>query len=344
MKCFLFFFWFLNFFLIGLAYAEMKSNSVNSESTPSYPVCSDFSNLPEKNNFCPRIEGQHPGNCCPPLVRTPPKECHYARRRRQPVLVNGSYTVCESGRDVSNPCCKASSRDCYDQLEKRTFYSYLTKFESGCCYAICPTASYWSDHPDPSKRMPPSHHRLGENPPPSSSICTNEVTNECTHGDTANCKSSTPCPPPPPNCCADYSSPPTFKCYYAIPQGPRFIRNSTYRVCENGRTVTKPCCRTHYKPCYRQLEMRLFTPQNCCHGCPLRWKDLPRHVLYYGGSGNPPRDRLCTDDNDEITNECTHGDTPCKLSTGCGVGERPTTPTPTPTPKPPKPRRPPVGG
>ena len=168
--------------------------------TSSYPMCHQFGELPEKDNFCPRIEGQYPKGCCPP-IKGPRKTCYYAefRSRGQVALVNSSYRVCESGQTVSKPCCALSHRPCYANLSRRNFISFLTyrsdASPKGCCFAICPSASYWSSHPNANLRLPGTYFRLGETIPPN--LCRSEIIDVCAYGGRS-CGTSQPCPRPPP--------------------------------------------------------------------------------------------------------------------------------------------------
>ena len=179
-------FFFFGLFLQSFAYAQ----------APQYPMCGQHDTIDKKDNFCPRIEGQHPENCCPPIIG-PRKTCWYAKFKKagQRALINGSYSTCVAGTTVRNDCCRESSKDCYEDPKSRVFLSFLNYRSSRCCFSLCPQSSYWSDHPIDPGVPPASYHFVGESRPPN--LCQTEIVDSCTHGTEANCPPSTPCPSPP---------------------------------------------------------------------------------------------------------------------------------------------------
>lgn len=165
--------------------------------TVNYPRCKKFGPLGDEENFCPRIEGMHPEGCCPP-IQDKKLKCYYARYRSrgQVVVVNSSYTRCtDDGETEKVNCCRLSYQACYDQKKIRTFVSFLNyrrdQNPKGCCFSLCPSASYWSDHPNKELNMPGTHYRLGENDPPN--ICKPQQINRCDFGGTK-CLPNNSCP------------------------------------------------------------------------------------------------------------------------------------------------------
>ncbi len=167
--------------------------------TSSYPACRKFGNLPEQDHYCTRIEGEHPQGCCPPLIEEP-ITCHYAKRSySQPILANSFYYTCETDangtkRNTPHRCCIKSKEYCYSDLRSVSFIPFLTygwsESPKACCFAACPNAVYWSNHPDTSQQVPSNYKRLKN-----ASIPTcQESIDRCDYGDVESCLESEYCP------------------------------------------------------------------------------------------------------------------------------------------------------
>ena len=144
--------------------------------TLGYNMCRHTLDVPEKNTFCPRIEGQHPEGCCPP-ISGPSKMCYYAAYNAagQGVLVNSHYYTCENDVNVRQNCCRRSSQACYEDRREKRFISFLVyqwKSPQGCCLLDCPQASYWPDIPD-------HYQRFGGGFPSGMKWCTSTPINNC---------------------------------------------------------------------------------------------------------------------------------------------------------------------
>ena len=174
----------------------------------SYPQCTQYDALPETANFCPRIEGQYPKGCCPPLQETP-ITCFYVQESQRSFGVASTYETCvpvdpndpDGLREtIEEPCCATRQVNCYRDLRERSFIPFLNyrsdESPPGCCYAICPYARYWTDHLDPTKRVPGNFLRLSRRPP-NTAMCSGVPSPGAACTTTAVCQSDAPCPLPP---------------------------------------------------------------------------------------------------------------------------------------------------
>ncbi len=145
----------------------------------------------ELDTFCPRVEGVHPEGCCPQLFKQPPLQCYYSIvvNRGQAYLANSSYTTCQGGENVRVSCCVVRQRTCYRDLKQLPFLPRLLHRNNSCCFENCPPADYW--RAAPANPAISSQHELTGNGVP---ICTGSVLDECSHGSSANCQASSPCP------------------------------------------------------------------------------------------------------------------------------------------------------
>jgi hypothetical protein len=184
----------------------------------SYPRCQNYGKLAESENYCVRVEGTYPKNCCPP-IQADTLTCYYAEllNNGQPTMELSSYRTCDDGVNQETvQCCRASTDPCYTRLTDKQFISFLNyrkdQSPSGaCCFTICPDTSYWSDHPDVNQRIPVDLDRLGQNRPPN--ICRPVTLNRC-GSVTRECQRSVSCPrlpsPPGPPSPPNPPSPPSY--------------------------------------------------------------------------------------------------------------------------------------
>lgn len=116
----------------------------------SYNACTGANvRRTELDNFCPRLEGQHPADCCPPLFKGTEKSCEYyvVKKEGQPYYVTGSATVCSNGENVQVECCFVAKQDCYEDLLEIKFSQRLIYREKSCCVEDCPDVTYWQVPP-----------------------------------------------------------------------------------------------------------------------------------------------------------------------------------------------------
>lgn len=168
------------------------SGVVSLAQTRSYPTCSAWDNRIDLDNFCPRMEGVHLPNCCPPLIKMSALTCDYqiVKDRGQPFLANSSYTTCENNANVTKPCCTTATRACYTDPVSLKFLPRLINRQASCCFEQCPPASYWRAAPNANPKITANHELTGGSVP----ICTQTTLQECSVGTTDNCPVSDFCP------------------------------------------------------------------------------------------------------------------------------------------------------
>lgn len=162
----------------------------------SYPNCAATAQgRVDLDNFCPRLEGVHLPNCCPPLMKTAGLTCNYqiVQNNGQPILVNSSFTRCENGKNVSVTCCTVSTQACFSDPVSLKFIPRLINRQAACCFETCPPASYWRAAPNANPKITASHELTGG----LLAQCTPKTIQSCSVGTTATCQADDPCPPPP---------------------------------------------------------------------------------------------------------------------------------------------------
>lgn len=179
-----------------------------------------------------------------------------------------------------------------------------------------------------------------------------------------------------PGCCPPAMKQPALQCQYVVmvSRGQPTLVNSSYRTCQNGTTVSVPCCKTSAMNCFKNPVTLPFTQRligrnnSCCfEPCPSAgyWRAQPNpkssitqnHEFYNGTSATQ-----CTT---TTVNQCENGsaencqaDSPCPVEpsqpnpgTDPGPGTNPgpgtdpgpgTNPDPGPGTQDPNPPRPPV--
>lgn len=155
-------------------------------------------NNPEKDSFCPRLEGSYPEHCCP-YKEKGPRPCYYFHTDTVSIGMQGSKTSCVNGEDATVSCCNRSPRSCVRDLVIKPFIQRQIKrpFPTNsspkkCGFEACPNAPYWKNDNLGSRAV--SHQN------PSASLC-NVVIQEdqCASTDLPNCSSLEPCPLPQPD-------------------------------------------------------------------------------------------------------------------------------------------------
>lgn len=104
---------------------------------------------PEKDSFCPRLEGVYPDHCCPYKQKAPIK-CYYYNNDRVRVGTNSTGLNCVGGVGgtvVQTACCNVDSVPCITDVTEKTFIQRLIKRDldgkNRCNFEACPLPKYW---------------------------------------------------------------------------------------------------------------------------------------------------------------------------------------------------------
>lgn len=155
---------------------------------------------PEKDSFCPRLEGSYPDSCCP-YRQKGPIQCFYYNRTQVNVGKISSGITCENGADVSIPCCSISAVACNDDITQKNFIQRLIKRDGNdvngtnlkCGFEPCPHPEYWKNDTIRGRtitRQDPSGQKC-------SVIFTQQ--DQCINNtNLPRCHQLSACPPPPP--------------------------------------------------------------------------------------------------------------------------------------------------
>jgi hypothetical protein len=154
---------------------------------------------PEKDSFCPRLEGSYPEHCCP-YKQKGPRPCYYFNTDSVGVGTNGQGVSCVNGVDQTVPCCNRGTRSCIRDIVVKQFiqrqikrpYPNSTSSTKRCGFEACPFPQYWKNDNLSGKAV--SHED------PSGRLCSVVVLeDQCTNTDLPNCGSLSRCPVPLPD-------------------------------------------------------------------------------------------------------------------------------------------------
>ncbi len=136
---------------VALAYPSFPDNNAYRR---------DLQN-PEKDSFCPRLEGAYPPHCCP-YKQGSPMACHYFTSTSTPVGSISSGITCEEGVNRTVDCCIIASPPCVKDYVTKSFIPRLLKRDyqskQSCGFEACPYTTYWKDSSlgnEVSKTAPP---------------------------------------------------------------------------------------------------------------------------------------------------------------------------------------------
>lgn len=148
-------------------------------------------------------------------------------------------------------------------------------------------------------------------------------------------------------CCPPLFKEPPLQCRYAVylDRGQIYLGQTAYQSCENGQTVSKPCCRIMQRGCYDQEVILPFKPRllhrnnRCCfENCPSAdyWRAAPAHPAITPAHELVNTGPTCTR---TVLQECSvGGEENCQPDNPCPPPPSPPEPTPTPSmPAPPMP-------
>ena len=153
---------------------------------------------PEKDSFCPRLEGSYPDHCCP-YKEKGPRACYYFNTDAVTVGTSSSGTDCVNGENVTVSCCNRGSRSCVRDVVLKQFIQRQIKrpFPNAnsatkrCGFEACPHPQYWKNDNLSGKAV--SHND------PSGSLCSIVIqADECASSGLPNCGSLSACPIPNP--------------------------------------------------------------------------------------------------------------------------------------------------
>jgi len=180
---------FLLFSSVGFAYQDFPEDSVFRRNVID----------PEKDSFCPRLEGVYPDHCCPYQQKGPVK-CYYYNNDIARVGTNSSGGNCVGGVGgtvVQTACCNVDSVPCITDLTEKNFIQRLVKRDfqgkKRCNFEACPLPQYWKNDNIQGKVISRTK--------PTKDFCSVvEATSQCTPSATLpRCSSLNPtCPQPAP--------------------------------------------------------------------------------------------------------------------------------------------------
>ncbi len=114
-----------------------------------YPETNIFrrsKNSSAQDNFCPRLEGTYPKNCCP-YNQKEPISCFYYEPTSVIIGKNSAATSCVGGVDTTVACCQKSSRTCIKNLKEKKFIQRSIRRDYNndkkCGFEPCPFPEYW---------------------------------------------------------------------------------------------------------------------------------------------------------------------------------------------------------
>ncbi len=103
---------------------------------------------PEKDSFCPRLEGVYPAHCCP-YKQNSPIQCFYYNTTAVTIGTTSSGVDCINGVSVQVTCCQRASIACISDLSQKTFIQRLVKRayqdSNKCAFEACPYPAYWKN-------------------------------------------------------------------------------------------------------------------------------------------------------------------------------------------------------
>lgn len=154
---------------------------------------------PEKDSFCPRLEGSYPEHCCP-YKQKGPRACYYFNTDSVGVGSNGTATSCVNGVNETVECCNRGTRSCIRDIVVKQFiqrqikrpYPSSASTTKRCGFEACPFPQYWKNDNLSGKAV--SHDD------PSGRLCSVVVLeDQCATSGLPNCGSLSACPIPQPD-------------------------------------------------------------------------------------------------------------------------------------------------